>query len=190
MFIGEQRGIGCAATPTRSLSSGPGTRILAVQGGDSDTIQALLARLAERWVADGSRVTGVVEEEGGGPRKGCGGTRLRNLGTGATYDIYQDLGPQSTACCLDARGFAEACQHIVDEIPASDIVVLSKFGKLESERGGLLAAFAAAALHDKPVITAVSPTFNASYLAFVGPYGAIVSPDETELHAWGCARLS
>jgi hypothetical protein len=135
-------------------------------------------------------VAGVIEETAEGVRKGSGGSRLRNLATGATYAIYQDLGPHSTACCLDARGFAEACQHVVDGIAECDIVVLSKFGKLESERGGLLAAFAAAALLEKPVITAISPTFNASYVAFVGPYGEIVPPSETDLYAWGRTILS
>ena len=169
------------------LPSGPSERIVAVQGGDSDTIQMLLARLARRWMADGTRIAGVVEETAPGLRKACGGARLRNLGTGTTYEIYQDLGPHSTACCLDAHGFAEACQHIVDGMASCDIVVLSKFGKLEHERGGFLAAFTAAAVLEKPVITAVSPAFNASYLAFVGPCGTIVQPDEERLYTWGRA---
>lgn len=49
-----------------------------------------------------------------------------NLRTGALYDIYQDLGTQSTACCLDAGGFAEACQHIVDDVAACDVVLVSR----------------------------------------------------------------
>lgn len=76
---------------------------------------------------------------------------------------------------------------MLDDLPDCDLVVLSEFGKLESERGGLLAAFVAAALLEKPVITAVSPAFSASYLAYVGPFGTVVPPDEETLHAWGCA---
>ena len=169
--------------------SPPAARIIAVQGDASCAVQDLLAKLAGRWAADGHRVVGVVEETHPGARKSNGGAILRNLRTGAGYEIYQDLGPQSTACCLDARGFAEACQHVIDDLPACDVVVLSKFGKLESERGGLIAAFTAAALLEKPVITAVSPAFSACYLAFVGPFGAVVPPDEADLQAWAESRL-
>ena len=190
MFSGNQRNMGFVANTAPALVAATSARIVAVNGGASDAIQALLARLAQRWTADGTRVSGVVEEARNGLSKRDGGTRLRNLQSGVAYDIYQDLGPQSTACCLDARGFAEACQHVVDEIARCDVVVLSKFGKLESERGGLLAAFTAAALLEKPVLTAVSPAFEASYLAFVGPYGAIVPPSEPDLYAWGHATIS
>jgi len=178
------------ADPGHASAFAPSARIVAVQGASGDAIQALLTRLAARWTADGLRVAGAIEASADGARKGSGGTYLRNLGTGTAYAIYQDLGPHSTACCLDGRGFAEACQHVVDDMAACDVVVLSKFGKLEAERGGLLSAFAAAALLDKPVITAVSPTFNAGYRAFVGHYGTVVPPDEEDLYAWGCGFRS
>lgn len=160
-------------------------RIVAVQGADGGAIQDLLATLARRWTADGRRIVGVVEETRPGLRKSAGGAFLRNLRTGGLYDIYQDLGPQSTACCLDASEFAEACPDILQDLSTCDAVVLSKFGKLEAERSGLLAAFTAAALLEKPVITSVSPMFADCYLAFVGQFGAIVPPDEESLHAWG-----
>lgn len=159
--------------------------IVAVQGAASPEIQALLARLARRWTADGVRVAGVVEETSQGVRNRHGGSLLRNLHSGTRYSLYQDLGPHSTACCLDQRGVAEACQHVIADLPMCDVVVLSKFGKLETERGGLLQAFIAAALLEKPVVTAVSPAYTACYLAFVDPVGAIAPPDEEALYAWG-----
>lgn len=176
------------ATLGYATVSARAARIVAVQGASGDAIQSMLARLAARWAVDGTRVAGVIEASVVGARKGSGGACLRNLGTRTTHAIYQDLGPLSTACCLDARGFADACQQVIDQMEACDIVVISKFGKLESERGGLLSAFAAAALLEKPVITAVSPAFHDSYLAFVGPYGTVVPPDEEGLYAWGRVR--
>jgi len=189
MSIGTQRTAGNAdwSAPPALYTDSPPTRIVAVSGGDGIAIQELLTRLTHRWTAGGAHVAGVVEETSPGLPKSCGGARLRNLRTGAAYEIYQDLGPRSTACCLDARGFAEACQHVIDDIADCDVVVLSKFGKLEADRGGLLAAFTAAALLEKPVLTAVSPTFVDSYRAFVGPFGGFAPPDEETLYAWGCA---
>lgn len=187
MSISTQRLAGNAdwLAPLTLYADSPSTRIVAVAGADGIAIQELLTRLAQRWMAGGVRVAGVVEETSPGLPKSCGGARLRNLRTAAAYEIYQDLGPRSTACCLDARGFAEACQHVVDDIAECDVVVLSKFGKLEADRGGLLAAFTAAALLEKPVLTAVSPAFADSYRGFVGPFGGFVPPDEDMLHAWG-----
>jgi hypothetical protein len=79
-------------------------RVLAIQGADSATIQDLLETLAERCAGAGVRVVGVVEETLPGIRKRNGGTFMRNLRTGRLYDLFQDLGPHSTACCLDDRG--------------------------------------------------------------------------------------
>lgn len=159
-------------------------RVLAIQGADSTTIQDLLEALAERCTAAGMRVAGVVEETLPGVRKRNGGAFMRNLRTGRLYELFQDLGPHSTACCLDDRGVTDACQHVIADLADCDLVVLSKFGKLESERSGLFAAFTAAAFLEKPIITAVSPAFTASYHDFVGALGAIAPPDEDALFAW------
>ncbi len=45
---------------------------------------------------------------------------------------------------------------VLGQIPDSDVVVLSKFGKLEAAGGGLAPAFAAAIAAGKPVLTTVS----------------------------------
>jgi hypothetical protein len=169
-------------------SLGP-RRIVGVQGDTTLRVQALLGSLAHQWQARGLRIAGIVEEHSGEERSGDGcksatGTVLRNLASGARYRLYQDLGPLSTACCLDPGSVSEACQAILDDIAASDLVVLSKFGKLEAERNGLMDAFIAAVEHDRPVLTAVSPAFSERYLEFVGPWGSLAPPEEELLHAW------
>ncbi len=45
---------------------------------------------------------------------------------------------------------------MLSQIPDSDVVVLSKFGKLEAAGSGLAPAFAAAIAAGKPVLTTVS----------------------------------
>ena len=171
--------------PTIRIGSVP--RIVAVQSADSAEVQHLLGSLARRWIAEGRRISGVVEDIAPRVSKTCGGATLRNLMTNARYDLYQNLGAHSTACCLDSRGVLQACQDVVAGIHDSDLVVLSKFGKLEADRSGLLDAFIAAALLECPVLTSVSPAYSASYLSFVGEFGAIVPPDETYLRAWSAA---
>lgn len=144
----------------------------------------MLSSLASRWTASGLRVAGLVEITHHGVRKANGGSTLRSVHSNEHFELYQDLGPLSTACCLNPTGVANACQAILSRLEACDIVVLSKFGKLEAERGGLFQAFVVAAMQGKPVLTSVAPTFQSAYLSFVGSLGAIVSPDETYLNAW------
>lgn len=164
--------------------------VVALQGTESAIIQSMLAAMADTWRSNGLHVAGVVEDIQPGLPKACGGASLRNLGSGASYSLYQDLGPHSTACCLDAAGVAEACHDVVGDIEQCDIVVLSKFGKLEADRGGLLQAFIDAAAMNKPVLTSVSPMFTASYLSFVGEFGAVFPADEDVVSSWVRRALS
>jgi hypothetical protein len=53
-------------------------------------------------------------------------------------------------------------------------VVLSKFGQLEARRTGLTDAFAMAVGRDIPVLTALSPNYNAAWRAFSSPLGVIL----------------
>ncbi len=186
MFSGGDRSVAeiCGASSGAQIGKSAPDRIVAVQGGESADIQALLSSLAEHWRASGLKVVGVVEDITPGVRKACGGSLLRNVRSGARYPLYQDLGPHSTACCLDPAGVAAACQDIISEMDACDVVILSKFGKLEAERSGLLDAFVRAGFLDKPVLTSASPTFSPSYLGFVGQFGALAPADEHSLNAW------
>ena len=119
--------------------------IAVVQGADGATIQRLLADvLTAPWRP--ARVAGVVEVPEGDDAEPCGTDILQNITDGRRYPIFQDLGSGSTACSLDPRGVVDACAAVCRDIAAGcDLVVLSKFGKLEAESGsGLLAAFATA----------------------------------------------
>lgn len=158
--------------------------IIALQGAEAAVIQSMLVAVAEDWRAKGLRVAGVVEDIQVGVPKACGGASLRNLNSGMSYTLYHDLGPHSTACCLNPAGVADACQDVVGELYECDFVVLSKFGKLEAERGGLMQAFIDAAAMNKPVLTSVSPVFTACYLRFVGDLGAVFPADEDVVSSW------
>lgn len=172
-----------------SLKAPPAARIAGIKGESSPRIQDLLGTLARAWQARGVRVTGLVEQHNEGLRKACGGSILRDIESGNQHRLYQELRPLSTACCLDASGVAEACQSILARIPDADVVILSKFGKLEAGNAGLIEAFIKAAEHNKPVLTSVAPAFGDSYLDFVGPWGTLIPADEEALEFWARETL-
>ncbi len=54
---------------------------------------------------------------------------------GPPMKFFQDLGAGSTACNLDPSGFVKACEAVERAMEdGADVVVLSKFGKLEAAR--------------------------------------------------------
>jgi hypothetical protein len=72
----------------------------------------------------------------------------------------------------------------------ADVVVLSKFGKLEAARGGLCDAFRAAILADLPIITTVSPLLADEWSQFAGPLSNKVPATMDALGAWWTAHGS
>ena len=121
-------------------------RVAVVMGAPSAVIQNLFRELAERWQSD-MRIAGVIEEPHGLADRKCNAGYLRSITNGTLYPIFQDLGPGAEACHLEGAGAISATAAIEQDIAAGcDLVMLSKFGKLETMQRGLWPAFAAAAL--------------------------------------------
>ena len=77
------------------------------------------------------------------------------------------------------RDLAEGC----------DLVVLSKFGKLEAESGGgLLPVFVAAIEAGIPVLTSVSPHNLERWEAFAAPYYELIGASLDQVAAWWAAQ--
>lgn len=163
-------------------------RIAALQGASSESLQALLADFAMRVARNGHRIAGVVEIANDAPVGACGRRRLRDLSTGVITSISQNLGVGSTACNLDPSGLVEACVAVERAIgKGADLVVLSKFGKLEAERGGLSDAFRAAIVAGVPILTAVSPAMSQAWRSFAGPLSEFLPADMGIVDAWWSA---
>jgi hypothetical protein len=159
-------------------------RIAVVQGARGEAVQPLFRDLVKRWRPP-ARIAGVIAEDHGLPDRKCSAGYLRSIATGALYPIFQDLGPGAEACHLEGGGAVSAAGAIADDIGRGcDLVLLSKFGKLEAAGQGLAGAFAAAIEADVPVLTAVSPALEDAWAAFAGPLFVTLPPDEQEIEAW------
>ncbi|MBU6269585.1 MAG: DUF2478 domain-containing protein [Sphingomonadales bacterium] len=160
------------------------TPIAVVQGAASAVIQRLLADFAARWNGR-IRIAGLVEEAQQDACN-CAPGRLRSLVDGSLYPIFQDLGPGSVACALDAVSLVAACEAVRRDIAAGcDLVILSKFGKLEAEsRSGLLPAFADAIEAGIPILTAVAPKFDDRWQAFAAPLDVRIPATSDALDGW------
>lgn len=158
--------------------------IAAVQGADSEAIQALLAQFVAGR-RERLRIAGVIEQAAG-TSCDCAPGHLLCLTSGRMFPIFQELGRGSTGCSLDPRGLVEAGEQVRADIAAGcDLVVISKFGKLEAEAGsGLRQAFVDAMSAGVPVLTSVSPKFRAEWELFASPFHVLVPACVEAIEQW------
>jgi len=163
---------------------GPVKKIAAVQGAPSADVQRLFETLIERWRSS-ARLAGVVAEDHGLADRSCSAGFLRSLANGERFAMFQDLGQGSAACHLAPAGVLMAANAVQHDIAAGcDLVLLSKFGKLEAAGGGLRSAFAAALVAGIPVLTSVAPPFTAAWQSFAAPFCIVVPADAGRIDAW------
>lgn len=164
--------------------------IAALQGESAFDMQRLLSRFAKRRLREGLRVAGAIEIDEASAKGACRSLALREIGADALFPIAQDLGKGSQACNLDTNGVAAACAKVLSAIErGADVVVLSKFGKLEAGGGGLLDCFAAAADAGIPCVAGVSQALFASFGEWAGDYLAWVEASDDALEDWWRARV-
>ncbi|MGO4558262.1 DUF2478 domain-containing protein [Mesorhizobium sp. 2RAF21] len=149
------------------------------QGTDT---QSLLAGAAARWHEKGVKVVGVLAEDGDVPGK-CSAGFLRDIASGRRYVIALEAPPTGTTCHLDASGVKNACAGVIDDIEHADLVLLSKFGKLEAMREGLWPVFSVAVEAGKPLLTTVSARHFDAWKAFA-PETLWLEPNGQSIAAW------
>lgn len=144
--------------------------------------QDLLAGAVADWREAGLRIAGVIAEadRGEGP---CSAGFLCDIASGQKFSIQLDAPPAGTSCHLDGDGVGAAAAALLDQIPTADIVVFSKFGKLEAMQQGLWPAFRAAVATRKPIVTTVSAKHVDAWGAFA-PSADWLAPDPAAIVDW------
>jgi hypothetical protein len=164
--------------------------IAVVQGAPSVVVQQLFRDFVGRW-RPSCRLAGLIEAAEGEGDGVCGPGQLLSIADGQPYPLFQDLGTGSAACALDATGVVDAGEAVRRDIAAGcDLVLLSKFGKLEAEsRSGLISAFSAAIEAGVPILTSVSPKFADAWARFADPLFVTLPADARAIDDWwGAAR--
>jgi hypothetical protein len=181
---GSSAGGGTTAMRNDSATTDPTrSNIARIRAPSSAAAQALMKDAIALWESKGLHVAGLVEETHGLPDRVCNAGILRDIVTGSTYSIYLETPPSGKTCHIDPRGAERACTAVLERIGKSDLVVLSKFGKLEASRGGLFRAFAAAIEAGMPVLTTVSGKHLSAWREFA-PNAVTLPADIAALEGW------
>ncbi|WP_068315416.1 DUF2478 domain-containing protein [Polycladidibacter hongkongensis] len=156
--------------------------------GEEGGVDTLLKQCVEQLQQDGLVLHGVLQEEGVATEC-CGPMSLRQIRSGEARQIFQELGAGSRGCRLDFGALAAVCAQLEAGFDGTeDLVILNRFGKSESEGGGLRSVIEIAIAQETPVLIGVKETYRDAFLEYAGEFGEVLANDVSAVLAW-CSAM-
>ena len=171
-----------------SLNSYPMAAILYEDGPSFDGfVKNLIQSLRKR----GHVLAGVMQINQDRPGSRHCEMLLEDLTTGHTVVISEDRGEEARGCRLNVAALLEAGMTIRQSLsPKTDLLIINKFGKMESEGGGLRDIIIDASLSGVPVIIGVPARNKAAWINFCGGEADWLKPDLDTVQTWLDKRSS
>ncbi|MDK3019964.1 DUF2478 domain-containing protein [Pseudodonghicola flavimaris] len=145
----------------------------------------LLSEFADRCLAGGARLAGVVQHNSDCPEQSGCDMDLQLLPSGDLIRISQSLGAGSRGCRLDTAALEMAVGRVGPLLEqGADLLMINKFGKHEAEGRGFRPLIGAALLQEVPVLLGVNATNRAAFLEFAGSFAEELAPRPEALDAW------
>jgi len=162
-------------------------RLAAIVFDRDEDPDAPLAEFLDALGRRGLRVAGLVQEHGDGEHD----ISVRNLTTGERFGVMQDLGKAAEGCRVDPVAVAVAARQLADALRGRpDLVVANRFGRLESEGGGLIAEIGEAVVEGIALIVCVPQRYLEAWNAFAGGLDRQLSPGREALEGWWASLAS
>ncbi|MFC3675352.1 DUF2478 domain-containing protein [Ferrovibrio xuzhouensis] len=140
-------------------------------------VDALLAR--------DLKVVGLIQHESRMPGRSHCDMELEDIASGERIAISEERGAAARGCRLDPAGLAAAYMAARAGLTGdTDLVVISKFGKIEAEGGGLRDLIAEALEAGVPVLIGVPERNLASWQEFAGDMARQLRLDGSGLLDW------
>jgi len=130
---------------------------------------ALARSLVAFWADAGLRVAGLVEDDTPRPDRRVCDMFLHELMSDERILISEYRGKQARGCRLDTGALLRAAELVRRTLAEADILILNKFGKIESEGGGLRSVIVDALDRAMPVAIFVPRRNQGSWRDFVSP---------------------
>ena len=151
------------------------------EGGD---VENLLADFAAALKTEGVRVGGLLQrsskEANGRPRM-----ELIDIESGEAFLISQNLGANSSACCVDPTGVADASLLLRRAIAAHpDLLIINKFSGLEAKGEGLRGEFLEALASGIPLLAGLSERHRGAFEEMAGGNADHLGATEGALRDW------
>lgn len=158
------------------------------EGGYPDRLLEAVVRYFQN---KGFRVAGVIQHDLAREGRSRCDMSLEELITGARIALSEDRGEGASGCRIDQQGLVEAAALIEDSLEAGkvDLLVINKFGKVESEGGGFRDVIAKAAMLGIPTAIGVPLRNIDAFNMFADSLQATVALDFRTLVNWFATRL-
>lgn len=151
----------------------------------------LLEGLARELQGAGHILAGVIQHDLTRRDRSRCDMALEDLTSGIIIGLSEDRGPAARGCRIDPDGLAKAAALIDRALQQASpvLLIVNKFGKIESEGGGLREAIAAAVCAGIPVVVGVPMRNLDAWEAFAGALADRLPANHEILVAWINARL-
>ena len=148
-------------------------------------VDQLFADTVAKLKIDGVRLAGYLQREDPENTTYRSALYLENIVTGEKIKISQSLGSGSKGCRLDPSTLAELTKILSSEISTkTDLLILNRFGKGESDGQGFRIAIEKAITAGIPVLTAVRTDYLEAWRSFSGEFGVEIIPTAESIFAW------
>jgi hypothetical protein len=148
-------------------------------------INRLLLEVVTDLQARGCLIGGVLQEFEAGGDPSCPRLRVVDVQSRKAASITQDRGRDAQGCKLDPSGLADISHCITDAIDAGvDLIVINKFGRAESEGGGLMSGITDAVAAHIPLLTSVREPYLDAWRSFHGGLATELAPLKRTIIAW------
>jgi nucleoside-triphosphatase THEP1 len=146
-------------------------RIAAIlyDGTQSRSVDALIAGVAAKLRDKGLSLAGAIQSNPTVESRDRCDIVLEDLATRRVIKASQDRGAFASGCRLDFSALEESVGLAASSIsPATDLVIVNRFGKQEAEGRGFRALIEQAVLLDVPAIVGLNRAHVDSWREFVG----------------------
>lgn len=158
--------------------------VIPYQPRQSEVIDEMLRACSALLKAEGYALAGAVQINA--PRSGycqCD-MAIEDLGTGARIDT-SDKARASSGCRLDSYALEDAAGLVQQSItPATDLVIINRFGKQEANGQGFRGAIEAAVMLGVPVLTSYGPASREAFDALSSGAAEQLPADADKIVAW------
>lgn len=153
-------------------------------GDEGAAVDALLADVAYRLRAEGWKLAGAVQSPSTPRNNRCEMT-LEDLATGACIDAMDELGPYAPGCRLDTEALEDSVGLATSSLdPATQLVIINRFGKQESEGRGFRSMIESAVSLEVPVLVGVKQAHLEAWTHFIGGEPQFLPPRQDAILGW------
>lgn len=151
----------------------------------------ILEALVRELQSKGRRVAGVIQHDLTRRDRSRCDMSLEDLSSGTLIGLSEDRGSAARGCRIDQNGLMQAASLVAQALESgrTELLVINKFGKIESEGGGLREIIAEAVLRNIPVVVGVPMRNLDAWNAFAGSLAEPLAPNREALAAWLAVRL-